>query len=95
MKIKKQFVIREIAGEYVMIPTGLTAQEFNGMININPPARFIWENIEACHSREELFQKVLSEFNVEEGIAKAHLESFLFELLKEGFIEYTDADRAW
>lgn len=95
MKIKKQFVIRDIAGECVMIPTGPTAQNFNGLISINQTARFIWENIESCHSQEELLHKVISEFEVEEATAKNHIESFLYELLLEEFIEYTDSDKKW
>ena len=46
MKIVKEFILREIAGECVLVPTGATSQEFNGMITISDTAKFIWENIE-------------------------------------------------
>lgn len=35
MKIVKEFILREIAGECVLVPTGATSQEFNGMITIS------------------------------------------------------------
>ena len=35
MKIIKDFILRNIAGEYVLIPTGTTTQEFNGLISLN------------------------------------------------------------
>ena len=35
MKIDRNFVLREIAGEYIIIPTGKTALEFNGLITVN------------------------------------------------------------
>ena len=35
MKIVKEFILREIAGECVLVPTGETSQEFNGMITIS------------------------------------------------------------
>ena len=46
MKIVKEFILRDIAGEYVLVPTGETTQEFNGFITITDTAKFIWENIE-------------------------------------------------
>lgn len=42
MKIVKEFILREIAGECVLVPTGATSQEFNGMITISDTAKFIW-----------------------------------------------------
>ena len=29
MKIVKEYILREIAGEYILVPTGETTQEFN------------------------------------------------------------------
>ena len=56
MKIVKEFILREIAGECVLVPTGVTSQEFNGMITISDTAKFIWENIEKVDSLEEMIQ---------------------------------------
>lgn len=38
MKIVKEFILREIAGECVLVPTGATSQEFNGMITVSDTA---------------------------------------------------------
>ena len=59
MKIVKEFILREIAGECVLVPTGATSQEFNGMITISDTAKFIWENIEKVDSLEEMIRMVL------------------------------------
>ena len=32
MKIKGEFLVREVAGEIIVIPVGRTALDFNGMI---------------------------------------------------------------
>ena len=66
MKIVKEFILREIAGECVLVPTGATSQEFNGMITISDTAKFIWENIEKVDSLEEMIQMVLD--RLQEGI---------------------------
>lgn len=95
MKIVKEFICREIAGEYVLVPTGDTAQELNGMININESARFMWENIEQTDSFEELVSLVLKEFEVEEEIAKRDVASFVNDLLRYGFLVPTKEDKTW
>ena len=33
MKISKEFILREIAGEYILVPVGKTALTFNGLVN--------------------------------------------------------------
>ena len=46
MKIDRNFVLREIAGEYIIIPTGKTALEFNGLITVNEIGMELWRLIE-------------------------------------------------
>ena len=58
MKIVKEFILREIAGECVLVPTGETSQEFNGMITISDTAKFIWENVEKVDSLEEMIRRM-------------------------------------
>ena len=65
MKIVKEFILREIAGECVLVPTGATSQEFNGMITISDTAKFIWENIEKVDSLEEMIQMVLDTYDLD------------------------------
>ena len=46
MEFKKEFILREIVGEAVLIPTGATAAQFNGLMSVNELGKFIWENYE-------------------------------------------------
>ena len=85
MKIEKEFILREIAGDYIIVPVGKTALEFNGMITLNDVAVFIWENLERVDSQAELLQLVLDEFEVDEATADADLNGFLSMLLERGF----------
>ena len=43
MKIQKEFVLREIAGDYVIIPTGKTVLTFNGLITVNEVGAELWK----------------------------------------------------
>ena len=59
MKKKEDFIISNIADEYIMIPVGKTALKFNGTIMINEISAFIWDNI------EEIFnEKAIDEYIV-------------------------------
>lgn len=41
MKVDKEFVLREIAGDYVIIPIGRTVLSFNGLITVNEIGAFL------------------------------------------------------
>ena len=85
MKFKKEFIEREIVGETVLIPTGETAAQFNGLISVNELGRFIWDNYENAKDEDDLLQKILDEYEVEKEVAKADLDEFL-QTLKDAEI---------
>ena len=95
MKIVKEFILRDIVGEYVLVPTGTTAQEFNGMINLNEAAKVIWENLEKVDSLDEMVALLLEEFDVDEEKARNDVMGFTTELLNAGFIVPTKEDMTW
>ena len=95
MKIIKEFILREIAGECILVPTGKTSQEFNGMITVSDTARFIWENLEKTDSFQELVELMLEEYEIDEETAKRDAAGLITALLKNGFIECSKEDRSW
>lgn len=95
MKIVKEFVLREIAGEAILVPTGATSQEFNGMITLSSTAQFIWENLENVDNLDELVAKILDEFEVDEGTAKQDTFGFVAELVNRGIAVPTKEDKSW
>ena len=95
MKIVKEFILREIAGECVLVPTGATTQEFNGLITLSDTARFIWEHIEQADSLEDMVQKILEEYEIDEETAKKDAIGFISQLLQAGFVACTKEDKTW
>ena len=87
MKILKEFILRNIAGEQVLVPTGETTQEFNGLITLTETAGFIWENIEQVETVEDLVKLMLEEYEVDEETAKKDVERFVSQLVAAGFVE--------
>ena len=61
MKVDKEFVLREIAGDYVIIPIGRTVLSFNGLITVNEIGAFLWNLLQEDVTKEELVATVLDE----------------------------------
>ena len=95
MRIAKEFILREIAGECVLVPTGATTQEFNGLITMSDTDRFIWENMEKAESLKEMIQMILDEYEIDEETAKKDAIGFISQLLQAGFVECTKEDKTW
>ena len=87
MHIKDQFLLREIAGEYVIIPTGDTFLRFNGMMAMNEVGVFMWNCLQKDHTEESLLQAVLDEYDVDEETAIADVKLFVDTLMSHGILE--------
>lgn len=87
MKISEDYIIRQIAGEYIVVPTGKAAVKLNGLINLNETGAFLWKLLQEGASKEELLSGLLSEYDADEETAKADLEEFLDRLSAEGILE--------
>lgn len=95
MRIVKEFILRDVAGEHVLIPTGKTTQEFNGMITVSDTAKFIWEHLEQVNSLEEMVDAILAEFDVDKETAAKDAVGLITELVRIGFIEPSKEDKSW
>lgn len=87
MKIKGEYVLREIAGDYILIPVGRTALEFNGMITMDEVGVAIWKGIEQELTEDEILRGILEEFDVEEKTAREDMLEFLEKLKEAGLAE--------
>ena len=86
MKINKEYVLREIAGDYIIIPVGKTVLEFNGLITVNEVGVFLWNMLQEEITMDDLVKAVLSEYDVEEAVARADIQEFLDKLIEAGVL---------
>lgn len=87
MKVEKEFVLREIAGDYVIIPTGKTVLSFNGLISVNEVGAFLWELLQKEVTIEDLVTAVLNEYEVDEATAREDIQEFLDALVAGQVLE--------
>ena len=89
MKRTKEFIKRNIAGEIVLVPSGQTAREFNGMVTLTGTGEFIWEHIEETESFSHLVQLILEEYEVDKDTASQDAAVFIMQLLQAGMVRPT------
>ena len=88
MIIKGEYILRKIAGEYILVPVGETAMEMNGMITLNEVGVFIWNKLKDECTREELLNDILEAFEIDEEHAQSDLDEFLRQLGEAHLIQY-------
>lgn len=86
MKLKKGFVLREVAGETVVVPVNAELN-FNGMITLNETAKVLWKVLENETTEDALVKAILGEFNVDEATAQNDVALFIQKLKGLDFLE--------
>lgn len=87
MKTKNGFVLREIVGEHIVMPTGENINKFEGALVLNEVSAFLWENLNAPICKDDLLALLLAEFDVEEAVAAQDLDHFLDQLRSHNLLE--------
>ncbi len=86
MKIKSGFILREVAGSYLVVAVGSRVKQFNGMINLNETGAFLWKLLEKGTTEEEAVAAMLGAYDVDEEIAKADVKAFIAKLTEAGVL---------
>lgn len=82
MKIRKELLKREVGGEAFLVPLGKTVYDSNGLFALTDVASFIWDLLPEAETEEQILEKILSEYEVDEATARADLTEFLDKLRK-------------
>ena len=85
MKIKEGFLLRKIAGQTVVLPTGGDL-DLNMMITLNDTGAFLWEHLQEESDEAALVQALLKEYDVTEETAAKAVAAFAEKLKKNNFL---------
>lgn len=87
MKISKQYVIREILGEHIIVPTGQEAIRFQGIIAVNETGAFLVRYLQEHDAdEEELTQALCRDFEIDSGTARKDIEDFIESVHRQGVL---------
>ena len=87
MKIKDGFMLREVAGQWVVVPLGERVVEFNGIMTLSESGAMLWKLLEKDIIEEQLVGAILKEYAIDEETAKTDVQEFIEELAGRAMIE--------
>ncbi len=81
MKLKDGFVLRQVAGSYVVVAVGLQTLDFKGMIRLNETGAFLWKQLaENICTEESLVSAMTKEYDVDHTTAVNDVTAFVKSL---------------
>ena len=86
MKIKEGFLLREVAGQTVVLPFG-DALDLNMMITLNDTGKFLWQLLEQDTDQDALVSALLAEYDVDRDRAETSVSQFVEKLRANDFLE--------
>ena len=87
MKASSDFVLRNVAGEYILMPKGAAIGSFGGVVLLNSLSAFIWEKLQKNVTRDELLAQILANYEVDEETASADLDASLAQFREMQLLE--------
>ena len=85
MKLKDGFILRTVAGQTVVLPTG-DELDLNMMITLNDTGAFLWEQLQEETDEDKLVAALLGEYDVDEATARNAVKTFVAKLNENGFL---------
>lgn len=87
MRLKSNFVLRNVAGSWVVLPIADQALDFNGMLTLNQSGVLLWRALEQGGNRTTLASALTDVYDVSFEEALADVNAFLQKLYEAGCIE--------
>ena len=86
LKLKEGFILRSIAGQNIVIPSG-DDMDLNMMITLNGTGAFLWKHLEQGAEEKELVQAILDNYDgVDQDRAQRAVTAFLTTLKEHDFL---------
>ena len=91
-RIRDGYILREIAGEYAIVPVGAGSESplENTVMSPNGSAVFIWKNFEQPSTLEDVVIQGMLEYEAEEDTIRRSIKRFIKEMLEYKILEEVD-----
>lgn len=92
MRVKDQLVLREIAGQYIIVPIMERVKEVPSMVYISSSAAYLWQHMEGREfTLDELVVLIISKYkNVTREKAQEDIITFLQILARNNILDMSD-----
>ena len=87
MKIVDGFKLREVCGEFVVVPEGSKLVNFNKMLSLNGSAAFLWKAVEGKDFDVQMLADLLvKEYEIEPALALSDAGKILDKWVEIGVV---------
>lgn len=80
MKIKSNFILRQVAETWIAMPVGEESADIEGVLSLNNAGVLLWKCLERGCETEDLVRELRSEFDVDVKQATEDVEAFVEKL---------------
>ena len=80
MKVRDNFILRTIAQEQLLIPTGEAALSVKGLIALSESGSFLYQKLQNECTREDLISALTQEHDVPASVAGEDIDAFLNQM---------------
>lgn len=87
MRIKKGYLLREVAGNHVVVPIGNAALDFSRLITLNNTGAFLWKQLVRDRTQQELISSMLDEYAIDIETLKKDVCEFIDKLKDADLLE--------
>ena len=87
-QINPNFILTQVADEWLVVPTGEMAQQFNGMMSLNGSSHYVWELFQQPNSISSVLQALKDRYEGDAGDIEVELRQFVarciaYQILQE------------
>lgn len=82
MRIVPGFVVRQIVGETIAIPSGDAARQLSGLLSLNGSGKLLFDLLQSEQTQNSLVNALLDTYEIDPPTAQADVAEFL-QLLRD------------
>ena len=88
MKTKKDFNLRQVCGENVIVAEGAENIDFSSIISMNESSAYLWNSIQGKEfDKNNLVELLTQEYEVDADTAAKDVDALVAQWMKAGIIE--------
>lgn len=87
MKIVKELILREVAGDTILVPVGSTVLDNNGLFVLNSVSADIWKLLSQGKQPEEVIAAMTEMYDAPPEVIRADTLEFVDYLIGRGIAE--------
>lgn len=89
-KVKNYFMMKEIAGDYVVLARGHSAIEFNGVLVLNESCALLWKHLQEYITVEELADIIRSEYSIGIEMALTDVKRCISKMIEYELVDFKE-----